>query len=406
MNRIVMHLDMDAFFAAVEELADPSLMGRPLVVAGPGDRSVVTTASYPARSFGIRTGMTAGQAKALCGDLKVLKADYRKYSHASRIVMAVLESFTPQVHVLSVDEAFMDISDLARGPVEAAIFGRRVKDEVLRKSGLTCSIGIAPGRLIAKLASTMDKPDGMTIISQEEIKDLLEKTHVAKLCGIGQATAEKLASMGIVTCGQLGRYPLEPLRKCFGVLGEDLSRMGRGLDPSGNPLLGEKRETARSIGHSVTLPNNLTGKKNLEPVILTLSEMVGRRLRRHGGVADCLTLTWRYDDFSTHSRRRTYPAPVNLTKEIYSRTLAILSSIELKRPVRLLGISLSGLTFGSATGCLLEEDRKTQSLQEAMDWVNDRYGEFSLAFAGSIGDLRNVRVISPAWRAKGIRNSF
>lgn len=401
-----MHIDMDAFFAAVEELADPSLKGRPLAVAGPGDRSVVTTASYPARLFGVRTGMTVGQAKVLCRDLIVLKADYRKYSHASKMVMATLESFTPLIQALSVDEAFMDITDLTGKSMEPEDLGERVKNAVFRNTGLTCSIGIAPGRLLAKLASTMDKPDGLISIPQEKIASILEDTRVDRLCGIGQVTAEKLGEMGIFTCGQLGRYPLEPLKRIFGALGEELSRMGKGLDPSGSTLLQGKRETVKSIGHSVTLSKNLTDKKNLEPVLLTLSEMVGRRIRRYGGAADCLILTWRYDDFSTFSRRRTFPAAVNLTKEIYLRSLTVLSPIELHRPVRLLGISLSGLTFTSNPGCLLAEDLKNHNLQEAMDSINDRYGDFCLAFAGSTGDLRNVRVISPAWKAKGIRNSY
>jgi DNA polymerase-4 len=406
MSTLIMHVDMDAFFATVEELADPSLKGKPIVVAGPGDRSIVTTASYRARSFGIRTGMTSGQARSLCGDLIVLKADYRKYAHASGMVMETLESFTPMVDILSVDEAFLDISDLPLGPGEQELLGRKVKDKVRKATGLTCSVGIAPGRLLAKLASTLDKPDGLTVIRADGISEVLEKLPVGKLCGIGPVTTDKLQEMGIKTCGQLGRYPLEPLEKKFGIMGKNLSLMGKGKDPPGNPILGGNTGNARSVGHSVTLPRDLTDRDDMKRVLLTLSEMVGRRIRRHSGAAGTLTVTWRYDDFSTFTRQKSLASHVRLTKEIYDQALSIFDRTEFTRPVRLLGISLSRLSFENMPLYHLLEDQRNTRLQDTLDSVNDRYGEFSLAFAGSMRDLRNLKVISPAWRSKGIKNSF
>jgi DNA polymerase-4 len=406
MRPAIMHVDMDAFFSAVEELADPSLRDRPLAVAGPGERSIITTASYPARSLGVRTGMTIDQGRSLCRELIILRADYRKYAHASRLVMETLESFTPSVQVLSVDEAFLDITDLVArsgGPEE---MGRKVKERVHRNTGLSCSVGIATNRLLAKLAGSLDKPDGLIVLRHEKVHDLLERTPVEALCGIGPTTAGRLKEIGIVTCGQLGRYPSELLRGRFGAHGEALSRMGRGEEPSGHPLLQGKGEMVKSLGHSVTLPRDLTDIDTMARVLLTLSEMVGRRIRKHGGAGSCLILIWKYDNFATHTRQRTFPQPIRLTREIYSHALAILSSLRFRRPVRLLGISLSRLSFGEFTGCLLRENLEKSRLQKTLDAVNDRFGEFSLVYAGSIPDLRNLNVISPAWRVKGIRNSF
>jgi len=406
MKALIMHVDMDAFFAAVEELANPALKGKALAVAGPGERTIVTTASYKARAFGVRTGMTVPQAKNLCRDLIVLKADYRKYAHASGLVMRTLESFTPMINVLSIDEAFLDISDLTAGFGEPRDLGRKSKQEVLSKTGLTCSVGIATGRLLAKLASTLEKPDGLTVIREEDACSILKGLPVGRLCGIGPATAEKLGQMGIRTCGELGSYPLEPLERRFGKLGKDLSRMGRGLDPAGNPILGGRTEKSLSISHSVTFPRDLTGKESMKQVLLTLSEMVGRRIRRHNGTAGRISVTWRLGDFSTFTRQKTLNAQVFLTKDIYHHSLSIFEGIELTGPVRLLGITLSGLCFEGSGSFLLEEDLKRNRLQETLDSVNDRYGEFSLAFGGTIGDLRSQKVISPSWRAKGIRNSY
>lgn len=396
---------MDAFFAAVEERCNPALRGKPLAVAGSGKRTVITTSSYAARSFGVRTGMSVGQGKRLCPDLIIVRCDHKKYSHASRAVLTVLESFTPSFEPYSVDEAFIDATQLQRRFENISTLAMRIKGAIRRETGLTCSIGAAPNKLLAKLASGMNKPDGLTILDPGIIPPLLEKTPVGKLCGIGPETTRQLRSMGIETCGQLGRFPLDVLSRRFGVYGEILSRMGRGEDSS--PIHGtdEGEAEVKSVGHSVTLPTDVEDSETVSKILHTLSEMVGRRARRHECAGYKLTLTVRYSDFKTFTRQKTFPAPLRTTQQIYDASLKIIRKTTLTGPVRLLGLSLGNLVFGFQPNSLLPEDRRKESLQEALDRINDRYGEFSLGYAGQIHNFRGNRIISPSWRAKGIRNS-
>lgn len=401
-----MHLDMDAFFASVEELANPSLRGAPVVVAGPGERSIITTSSYPARKYGIRTGMTVGQAKVLCKDIVVIKSDYRKYSDASEKVMSVLETFTPDIQATSVDEAFLDIGPILSRFENPLHLGKEIKRSVKQETGLTCTVGIAHNRLLAKLASGMNKPDGLTFLRQADVRATLERTPVEKMCGIGPVTAKELKGMGIRTCGQLGRYPEKSLISRFGSFGRTLSGMGRGEGGYYHDQVGRGRTSVKSIGHSVTLPNDLGDRHLMGKVLQTLAEMVGRRARRHSCRGKTVTLTWRYDDFSTRTRRTTLPSPICLTEDIYRVSRRLLDGIEIPRRVRLLGISMSDLSFEDITANLLPDDIRKEKVQKALDSVNDRYGEFTLAYGDTIPDLRTQKVISPSWRAKGIKNSF
>jgi len=396
---------MDAFFAAVEEQCDPSLRGKPLAVAGPGERTVITTSSYAARTFGVRTGMSVGQGRKLCPSLIVVRCDHRKYSHASRAVLSVLESFTPSLEPFSVDEAFLDATHIKGRYRNIGTLATEIKAAVHRETGLTCSIGVAPNKLLAKLASGLEKPDGVTILTTDDIPGLLERTPVGKLCGIGPETTRSLRSMGVETCGQLGRFPAEVLTRRFGVFGQTLVSMGRGEDFSPVAYWDGSNSEVKSVGHSVTLPGDVEDHETILKVLQTLSEMVGRRARRHGCAGYRLTLTVRYADFKTFTRQKTFSTPLFTTEQIYGASSKIRSEVSLVDPVRLLGLSLGKLVFGHRANSLLPEDRKMESLQDALDKINDRYGEFSLGYGGQIRNLRGNRIISPSWRAKGIRNS-
>jgi len=400
-----MHVDMDAFFASVEELANPSLRGKALVVAGPGERSVITTASYPARKYGIRTGMTVRQAKALWRNIVIVHSDHRKYTDASKKVMVVLESITPDIDITSIDEAFLDVSSVMRTGDTPRSLGMEVGRRVREDTGLTCSVGIAQNRLMAKLASDMRKPDGLTVLEPWEIKPLLEKTPVGKLCGIGPVTTKALNEMGLKTCGQLGRYPVDLLKSHFGSYGSRLSEMGRGEDVQYDGYGRETNPAVKSIGHSVTFSRDLVDRHSMCKVLQTLAEMLGRRARRHQCGGKNLTLTWRYNDFSTRTRSTTLSATICRTEEIYRSAILLLKKIELEKPVRLLGISLSHLSFEPQTGSLLPEDIRKEEIQKTLDGINDRFGEFTLSYGDTIVDLRTQKVIPPSWRPKGVKNS-
>jgi len=405
MNRRIMHVDMDAFFASVEELANPSLRGKPLVVAGKGERSVITTASYPARKHGIKTGMTVRQARSLWRNIVVVYSDHRKYTDASKKVMKVLESITPDLHISSIDEAFLDVTLMIQTGDTPRSLGMEVKRRVRKVTGLTCSVGIAPNRLMAKLASDMNKPDGLTILEPGEIKALLEKTPVRKICGIGPVTTKTLNEMGLETCGQLGRYPVDLLERRFGSYGSRLSEMGRGEDVHYEDYGKEENSAVKSIGHSVTFSRDLADRHSMAKVLQTLSEMVGRRARRHHCGGKSLTLTWRYDDFSTRTRSTTLSSPICRTEEIYRSSLRLLEKVEIEKPVRLLGIALSQLNFEARTASLFPEESRKEEVQKTLDGINDRFGEFTLAYAETVPDLRTRKVIPPSWRPKGIKNS-
>jgi len=278
--RIIMHLDMNAFFASVEQQANPELRGKPIGVIGRG-RTVVTTASYAARAFGVKTGMNTWEARRACPQIIFVVGDNRKYADTSTRIVALMHDYTPLVEVFSIDEAFLDVTGSLSLFGSAERITALLKERIRREFGLTCSVGIAPNKLLAKLASDMQKPDGLTIIPPDRIAEVLEHLPVNELCGIGSKVQRQLARLGIRTCGQLGRFSVDILKRRFGVIGERLSRMGRGIDES--PVIPpEDEEAVKSVGHSMTLDRDICGREHLLKYVLQLSEMVGHRARRHG----------------------------------------------------------------------------------------------------------------------------
>lgn len=397
-----MHLDMNAFFASVEQQTNPELQGKPIGVIGRG-RTVVTTASYEARAFGVKTGMNTWQAKQACPHIIFVVGDNRKYADTSTRIMVIMREYTPLVEVFSIDEAFLDLTGSLSlfGSAERIAF--LLKARILRELGLTCSIGIAPNKLLAKLASDMQKPDGLTIIPPDKVASILENLPAKELCGIGSKVEKQLARFGIQTCGQLGRYSVESLKRHFGVIGERLSQMGRGVDDS--PVVPpEEEEEVKSVGHSMTLDSDISGRENLLKYLLQLSEMVGRRARRYGVTGKTIHVTVRYDDFTTVGRQQTRTDPTNLTETIYRMAVAILDTFDLGRPVRLLGVRITSLNHQGDQMSLFEEDRRIAKATAAMDEANSRFGDFTVTY-GSILETeeKGSHVISPAWRPDGIR---
>ena len=401
-GRTIMHIDMNAYFASVEQQANPALRGKPVGVIGAGGRTIITTASYEARAHGVKTGMTVYEAKERCPEIVLVVGNNRRYTHTAAGINAILREYTPLVEVFSIDEAFLDLTGCFTlfGPPERIAY--QIKARIRHRFGLTCSIGIAPNKLLAKLASEMKKPDGLTVLRPAEIPTLLETVPVGDLCGIGPKLQRQLALLGVRTCGELGRFPLAILSRKFGIVGGQLQRMGRGEDTS--PVVPPEAESAvKSVGHSMTLDRDISRPDDIRCRLLELAEMVGRRARRYGVAGRTVTLTVRYADFTTFSVQETRPDPVNRSDEIHAAATAILTRLTLAQPVRLLGVRLSSLRSQVAQYSLFPEEQKRMLVAEAMDCVNDRYGTASVTFASVLGQDGRSRVIAPAWRPEGIR---
>jgi DNA polymerase-4 len=352
--------------------------------------------------------MNTWQAKQKCPHIIFVVGDNRKYTHTSSQIMEMMRQFTPLVEVFSIDEAFLDVTgsmSLYSSPERIA---HLLKAEIRHHFGITCSIGIAQNKLLAKLASDMKKPDGLTIIQPGTEARILETIPIKDLCGIGSKMNRHLLQLGIQTCGELGRFPVNILKRKFGIIGERLHYMGQGVDDSPVVPL-EEADEVKSVGHSMTLERDIKERQDILKFLLQLSEMVGRRARRYNVYGKTVTLSIRYADFDTWlGKQDTLQNYINQSEDIYKAAVAILDSIKLEQPIRLLGVRLSNLRYESNQLSLFPEERKKAQLVSAMDDINDKYGNFTLTF-GSLLDGEKAKdkgshVISPAWRPDGIRN--
>ena len=402
-KKIIMHVDMNAFFASVEQEVNPALRGKPIAVTGSNERTVVTTASYEARAFGVKTGMTKYEAKRLCPHIILVAGNTSRYVDTCRRLVEIYRQYTPVVEVYSIDEAFLDVTGSIPLFESAENIAKSIKRDIRQRLGsLTCSIGIAHNKLLAKLGSDMKKPDGLVIIRQEEVAALLERLPVRELCGIGAQLEKHLAAMGIRTCGELGRTSLQALKNRFGVIGERLKLMAQGIDDSpAIPL--EQEPDAKSVGHSMTLDADVSDAETLERHILQLSEMVGRRLRRGGYAGRTVALTLRYPDFTTFTRRQSGTSCINNSIDIYVAAKDILGATRLQQPVRLVGVSVSNLTRNLAQIPLFQKEKVKQAATRAMDEINDRYGDFCITWGALIERYHHKGVISPSWRPEGVK---
>src|SRR3990167_3217287 len=402
-KKTIIHIDMNAFFASVEQQTNPSLRGRPVAVIGSNERTVVTTASYEARAYGVKTGMTKYEAKRLCPHIILVPGDTSRYTNTCRRLVEIYRQYTPIVEVYSIDEAFLDITGSIPHFGSAESIAHKIKNDIRKEFGrLACSIGIAPNKLMAKLASDMKKPDGLVVIQQEDVKKILEDLPVKELCGIGKHIEKYLADMGIKTCGELRRASIRLLKNEFGIIGERLKLMAQGIDYS--PVIPlEQEPDAKSVGHSITLDRDVSDIETLERHILQLSEMVGRRLRRGGYTGRTIALTLRYPDFYTFTKRSTVGTYMNNSIDIYVAAREILNAIRLQQPVRLIRISVCNLTKNTVQIPLFGTDRIKQAATHTMDTINDRYGDFCITWGTLIERYHHKGVISPAWRPENIK---
>jgi DNA polymerase IV len=412
--RVVAHVDMDAFFASVEEKMNPRLAGHPLAVGGDlKRRGVVSSANYEARKFGVRAGMPNAEAVRLCPDLTLVEGNPQKYVHVSLQILEVLKDFTPIVEPFSIDEAFLDLTGAPRllqgkarskgvdedataragaGPRapddlldDAIPVARAIQRAIHRRTDLTATIGMGPNKYIAKMASGVEKPRGLTPLTQEGYRRYFWPRDVKELWGIGEKTRIALQKLGIVTIGQLAHFPKEFLTYHFGLNGDRMRDAALGED-DGEVIPYYRGVPVKSMGHEFTLSHDVDSRERIGAHLLRLSDMVGRRMRQDGYLGRIVAVKLRDSQFRTTIRQRALPYLMNDESLIHKTSSALLDENWDGRPLRLIGVSVSGLVLcGTAEQpSLFDTDERRRKMIEAVDSLRDRFGDTALVRAGAI----------------------
>ena len=366
---------MDAFYASVEIRERPELRGLPVVVGGdPKQRGVVAAASYPARKYGIHSAMPSATAARLCPGLIFLKARHAYYAEVSSQIKTIFERYTPVIEPLALDEAFLDVTASQRLWGDAENIGRKIKIDIKRELDLTASVGIAPNKFVAKLASDLQKPDGFVVVAPQNVQNVLDPLPVSKIWGVGKAGERQLRQLDITTIKQLREYPKDRLEHEFGVWGTHIWCLANGLDDREVVTDSE----AKSISHETTFSEDLSDEEVLGAVLLDLTEQVAIRLRRHQRLAHTIQLKVRFADFQTITRARTLQTNTNISSEIWQTAHALLDAVLIERtdPIRLLGVGVTGLEQHHAEQTdLFDQDRvKQRELDNVTDQINERFG--------------------------------
>jgi DNA polymerase-4 len=373
--RQILHVDMDAFFAAVEQRDRPELRGKPVLAGGaPDGRGVVAAASYEARTFGPRSAMPMATALRLCPQAVVVPARHGRYAEVSRQVFRLFEEFSPLVEPLSIDEAFLDLTgtDALFGSPKTAAEG--LKRRIREQTGLTASVGVAPNKFLAKLASELGKPDGLTVIAADRVQEVLDPLPVERLWGAGPATVRRFERLGVRRVGEVRRLPLARLREEFGAAGEHFYRLARGEDD--RPVVPDHQ--AKSISHECTFAQDVSDLEHLRAVLLRQVEDVAYRLRRLDRCAGSLTLKIRSPDFHTITRAAPLAGPTQLTAPLWQAASAGLETWAREEggPVRLIGAIAGSLTGpdGRQLSLFAENEARQRRLEAAADALRERFG--------------------------------
>jgi DNA polymerase-4 len=392
-HRAILHLDMDAFFASVEQARRPELRGLPVIVGGErGGRSVVSACSYEARAFGIHSAMPIFQAERLCPRGVFLPVDMKAYVAVHRDLVELLGQYTDLVEVASIDEAYLDVTGSRRlfGPPRAIAL--RAQEQVYDAHGITCSIGIGPTKLLAKLAAGLNKPAGIGELTDADVHGRLRELPVGAVCGIGPVMQERLATLGLTTVGMVQDVPFPLLAAAFGRGAHGLRQLalGRSLSP-----VRSERPLPKSVGREVTFADDTNDVELLRATLLALTDNAVAELRRKGLAARTVALKVRFNTFHTVGRRRTLARSVSATRPLYETAVALLDELGIgARWVRLVGVSVSGFTH-NAFQLTLDEGWREVALGEAVDRVREKYGLKALKLAGGAAAERHLERPSP-----------
>lgn len=375
MRRWIMHVDMDAFFASVEQRDDPALQGKPVIVGGKSRRSVVATASYEARAFGVHSAMPLSQAKRLCPHGCFVAPRFEAYREASDAIHQVMLHYADAYEPISLDEAFLDISGMGNQYPTLGAIGRAIKEEIRSAVHLTASVGIAPNKFLAKMASDMKKPDGLCIIPYGREREVLAPLPVRRLWGVGEVTEKKLLVAGFRTIADIQEAPLEKLSALLGNQGPLLKDLSFGIDD--RPVVSSRQ--VKSIGDESTYEYDLTDRQKIDREIAIHSDIVAQRLRRHDLAARTISLKIRFASFKTIMRSLSLEEGTNLQETIDSTCQTLLSRIPLTEGIRLIGVTASNLGAPLSIPSLFsdEEDKRSRAAK-AMDSIQQKYGRKAL----------------------------
>lgn len=386
----ILHIDMDAFFALVELRTRPELRGKPVIVGG-GSRGVVLSATYEARALGVHSAMPMSRARRLAPQAVVIAPDHRRYTEVSRNVMALFNSVTPLVEPLSLDEAFLDISGAIRRLGSPTAIAELIRSRVVDEQGITCSVGIATTKFVAKIASARCKPDGVLVVPADQVLAFLHPLPVAVLWGVGERTEEQLTRLGLYTVGDIANTPAATLKRALGqATGGHLHTLAWGVDTRTVTA----REPEKSIGAEETFDEDIDDPDVIHAKLLQLADEVGTRIRAAGYVGRTIAIKVRFSDFTTVTRSRTLTSPTDVTQELYETARALYDSLGLERVrVRLVGVRAEGLRAadGAAQQLILgAPDHGRREAEVAVDAIRTRFG------ADAVRPARLVERVDPA----------
>ncbi len=382
-NVMILHVDMDAFYASVEERDQPTLRGQPVIVGGSAEkRGVVAAANYVVRSFGVHSAMPTSTALKLCPHAVLMPVRMSHYAEISRSLHEIFFRYTPLVEPLALDEAFLDVSGSGRLFGSPEKMAREVKKAIHDELGLVASVGVAPNKFLAKLASDLEKPDGLVVIARENVQEVLDPLPVGRIWGVGKATGKTFERLGIHTIGELRECSPGDLESRFGKMGDQIWSLAHGIDT--RPVIPDRE--AKSISNETTFATDIEDMEILESWLMELTEQVSRRLRRSGMRARTVQIKVRYDDFDTFTRSISLSDPTTSTQEIWRSAATMLKERLPERPlcIRLLGVGVSNLQQqGSVQGELFDDPDQESRLDEVTDEIEDRFGRGAVNRASS-----------------------
>jgi len=374
---MILHVDMDAFFAAVEQRDNPGLKNKPVIVSGHSKRSVVSTASYEARRFGIHSAMPVFQAKQKCPHLIIVHGSRHKYAADSYRIMDILKQFSPLVEPVSIDEAFLDVRGCEKlfGPPRKMAL--QIKETIFNELGLTCSIGIAPVRFLAKIASDMNKPDGITLISRNNMKAVIDQLPIEKVPGVGTQAMKQMVVLQIETLGDIRKFDLDLLNQTFGKMGVRLHQLSRGIDET--PI--ETRSVRKSISSETTLAHDISDTGEVQKILLAHAHRVGRDLRKKEWVCRHVSIKIKFSDFSQITRGKKTATWISSSNAIVDEAYALLEKISIKKSIRLVGVGVSDFKHKSEPvqmSLIADQGEKTNKqwdcVDNAVDSVLSKFG--------------------------------